>query len=54
MPTRLQTALQGEDRFEIDACQTYWLRVAETLRRKRVSLNVGISPGARSVTLLLI
>jgi len=30
---RLQVALQGGDRFEIDACQTYWLKVAETLRR---------------------
>jgi len=30
---RLQTALQGSDRFQIDACQTYWLKVAETLRR---------------------
>jgi hypothetical protein len=37
---RLQTALQGGDRFEIDACQTYWLKVAETLRRLDVSIDL--------------
>ena len=37
---RLQTALQGGDRFEIDACQTYWLKVAETLRRSDASIDL--------------
>src|SRR5262249_32991502 len=30
---RLQQALESGDQFAIDACQTYWLRVAEVLRR---------------------
>jgi hypothetical protein len=37
---RLQTALQGTDRFQIDACQTYWLRVAESLRRSDASIDL--------------
>ena len=37
---RLQTALQGTDRFQIDACQTYWLKVAETLRRSDASIDL--------------
>jgi hypothetical protein len=37
---RLQSALQGGDRFEIDACQTYWLKVAETLRRSDASIDL--------------
>jgi hypothetical protein len=37
---RLQRALQGGDRFEIDACQTYWLKVAETLRRSDASIDL--------------
>jgi hypothetical protein len=37
---RLQSALQGGDRFEIDACQSYWLKVAETLRRSDASIDL--------------
>ena len=37
---RLRTALQGGDQFEIDACQTYWLKVAETRRRLDVSIDL--------------
>jgi hypothetical protein len=39
---RLQAALQTGDRFEIDACQTYWLKVAKTLRRLEVSIDLAI------------
>jgi hypothetical protein len=38
--SRLQSALQGGDRFQIDACQTYWLKVAETLRRSDASIDL--------------
>jgi hypothetical protein len=37
---RLQRALQTGDRFEIDACQVYWLKVAETLRRSDASIEI--------------
>jgi hypothetical protein len=42
---RLQLALEGGDPFAIDAAQSYWLRVAETLRR----LDAGLELGRRSL-----
>jgi hypothetical protein len=42
---RLQLALEVGDPFAIDAAQSYWLRVAETLRR----LDAGLELGRRSL-----
>ena len=42
---RLQLALVGGDLFTINAAQSYWLRVAETLRR----LDAGLELGRRSL-----
>jgi hypothetical protein len=43
--SRLQVALERGDPIAIDAAQTFWLRVAETLRR----LDAGLELGRRSL-----
>jgi hypothetical protein len=42
---RLQAALERGNPIEIDAAQSFWLRVAETLRR----LDAGLELGRRSL-----
>jgi len=47
---RLQSALRNGDRFEIDACQTYWPKVAETLRRLDLSIELARRDAEEQVT----